>query len=151
LIELAATILTEGRNPEIGELVHHGGIAYALTGLLRAFPHHAARRQLFVPLDVLDRHGARAEDVFAGKPTPQLRAALSEMRELARRHLDQARALVSAAPPAIAPALLPLVLVRPRLARMERRRDPFRPDDLPQWRRQWIVWRSARKGLTSYL
>jgi hypothetical protein len=28
---------------------------------------------------------------------------------------------------------------------MERRRyDPFVPDPLPQWRRQWLIWRAAR-------
>jgi phytoene synthase len=153
LIELAATILSEGRNPEIKELICHGGIAYAVAGLLRAFPHHAARRQLYVPLEVLDRHRARAEDVFAGMATPQLRAALSEMQDLARGHLDRVRVLKSAAPAAVAPALLPLALVRSSLARMarRRRRDPFRPDDTPAWRRQWIIWRAARKGLTTYL
>ena len=46
------------------------------------------------------------------------------------------------------PALLPVALVLPALDRMERRfYQPLRPTELPQWRRQWILWRAARKGL----
>jgi phytoene synthase len=44
------------------------------------------------------------------------------------------------------PALLPVALVRAYLARMERADyDPFRtPVDVPQWRKQWLLWRAAR-------
>ena len=35
-----------------------------LTGLLKAFPIHAARGQLYVPLDVLERHGAGRPEVL---------------------------------------------------------------------------------------
>jgi phytoene synthase len=114
LIDLAARILNDGRNPAIGELAQHAGIAYAITGLLRSFPIHAVRCQLYVPLEVMRRHNAQTEDVFAAKPTLELRAALAEMRLHARRHLAAARALLDAMPASVAPALLPVVLVRPR-------------------------------------
>ena len=43
---------------------------------------------------------------------------------------------------------MPIALVRPALDRMERRSyQPLRPTELPQWRRKWILWRAARKGL----
>ena len=36
--------------------------------------------------------------------------------------------------------------VRPTLARMERRDyDPFVPVEIAQWRRQWLIWRAARR------
>ena len=38
VIDLAARILSDGRDPGIGDLAHHAGIAYAIAGLLRAFP-----------------------------------------------------------------------------------------------------------------
>jgi phytoene synthase len=148
LIELGARILHDGRDPGAGDLSGHAGIAYAIAGLLRALPRHAARRQLYVPLDTLQCYGARAEDVFAGSATTELRAALAELRLRARQHLAAAGAHIGGAPPTIAPALLPVALVRPMLDRMERRSyDPFHPPEIAQWRRQWRLWRVARNGL----
>jgi 15-cis-phytoene synthase len=142
-----ATLILDGENvSRIGTLARHAGIAYAIAGLLASFAHHAARRQLYVPLDVLERHGADPQDIYAGRATPELRAALAEMRSHVRRHLDEARALVASAPPAAAPALLPASLARAVLDRMERRGyDPLRPFEFPQWRRQWLLWRAARR------
>jgi len=152
VIDLAARILGDGREPPVTELVGHAGIAYSFTGLLRALPIHAARRQLFIPVDVMERHHAQAEDVFAKKPTLELRAALAEMRLYARRHLATARDLLKTAPESVMPALLPLALLRPALARMERRfYQPFRLGDPAQWRRQWTLWRAARSGLARAL
>ncbi len=147
-IELAARILMDGRDPGIGALAGHAGIAYAIAGLLRALPVHAARGQIYLPAAVLRRHGAEAADLLAGRATVELRAALAELRLRARQHLAAARPLLAAAPPAALPALLPVALVRPVLSRMERRRyRPFHPADLPQWRRQWALWRAARSDL----
>jgi phytoene synthase len=44
------------------------------------------------------------------------------------------------------PALLPVALAGPTLARMERRDyDPFVPIEIAPWRRQWLIWRAARQ------
>jgi 15-cis-phytoene synthase len=49
-------------------------------------------------------------------------------------------------PPAVMPALLPVALAGPTLARMERRNyDPFTPVEIAPWRRQLIIWRAARQ------
>ena len=146
LLDLAARVLRDGKEPGAPDLIGHAGIAYALAGLLRALPVHAGRRQLYVPADLMRRYGAQSEDAFAGKATAELRAALAELRLRARQHLTAARDLAGGAPAAIIPALLPAALARPALDRMEHRRyQPFRPIELPQWRRQWILWRAARK------
>src|SRR6266516_3628576 len=115
------------------------------AGLIAAFPIHAARGQLFVPLEILARHGATREHVAGRQATPQLRAALAELRAHGRRHLREAQRLLAAAPAAIMPALLPVALAGPTLARMERRGyDPFTPIEIAAWRRQLILWRAAR-------
>jgi phytoene synthase len=144
LITLAAQILNDGRVLDIDALAGHAGQAQAIAGLLKAFPVHAARGQLFVPLEILERHGAQRSDAVSGEGTPELRAALAEMRLTARRHLAAARDLLAAAPPSVMPALLPVALAGPTLARMERRYDPFVPVEIAQWRRQWLIWRAAR-------
>jgi phytoene synthase len=147
-IELAARILGDGRDPADGSLTEHAGIAYAIVGLLRALPIHSARNQLYIPGDLLQRYGAEPSDVLAGHATTEVRATLAELRLLARRHLEQARNLSAALPVSLAPALLPLALVRPALDRMERRGyQPFQVGEMPQWRRQWALWRAARSDL----
>jgi 15-cis-phytoene synthase len=152
LVELAARILVDGRDPGIAALAGHAGIAYAIAGLLRALPIHAGRGQIYLPAEVMQRHGAGAADLLAGRATAELRAALAELRLRARSHLTAARPLLANAPAAALPALLPVALVRPALARMERRRyRPFQPADLPQWRRQWALWRAARSDLRTKL
>ena len=75
-----------------------------------------------------------------------MRAALAELRLIARRHLAKARELVAAAPPAVIPALLVLAPAAATLTRMERRDyEPFVPVEIAQWRRQWLIWRAARR------
>src|SRR6185312_17149252 len=75
LMEMAARILADGRDLGTSDLTRHAGIAYAIAGLLRALPVHAARGQLYLPADVLRRHGAEAADLLAGRATVELRAA----------------------------------------------------------------------------
>jgi phytoene synthase len=155
VFEVAARIL-DGSGPSTDKLARHAGAAYALAEQLRLFPRHAGRRQLFIPLDILERYGAKAEDIFAGKATPELRAALAEMRLHIRGHLTAANELLATAPASVLAAFLPVALVRPLLKAMERGRyDPFHPIEVPQWRRQWTLWRAARRpramaALTSY-
>jgi phytoene synthase len=146
LIALAMQVLDDGRGGHASALAHHAGLAHAVAGLLRAFPAHAARGQLYVPLEVLQRHGTTGDAAIRPPASQQLRAALAELRQHARHHLDKAQALLPTAPPAVLPALLPVAPVRALLARMERADyDPFVPIEIAQWRRQWQMWRAARR------
>jgi phytoene synthase len=143
LVAVAAQVLADGL--DIGALSHHAGLAHAFAGLLAACPVYAARGKVFVPLDILARHGAAREDAVGGPATPQLHAALAELRLHARRHLRAAQELLDPAPPAAIPALLPVALAGPTLARMERRGyDPFTPIEVAPWRRQLRIWRAAK-------
>lgn len=142
LLALAAQIL--GGEGEVTEPVANpAGIAHAIVGLIRAFPLHAARRQLYVPLELLDRHGVEPQDIFAGKSSENLRGALAELQAVARRHLLAAHQQIATLPDAAMSAFLPVALVRPVLDRLARC-DPFAPAELSPWRRQWLIWRAAR-------
>jgi phytoene synthase len=142
LIVLSARIL--GDVSSLSEVAFHAGVAHAIARLLEALPVDAARGQLYVPIEVLDRHGVTRKDVAVGHATPQLHAALGEMRRKARGHLAQAARLAADMPTELLPAVLPIALVRPVLDHMERH-DPFAPGRLAQWRRQWRLWRAARR------
>jgi phytoene synthase len=146
LIELAARILTDVEMPGLGEVALHAGIAHAIARLLQAFPIHTARGQLFLPLDLLERHGVRRGELRSQQSAIGLRAAMAELRGTAREHLKQAGPLAAQLPEAALPALLPVALARPLLDRMERKDyDPFAGVDLAQWRRQWLFWRAAAR------
>lgn len=146
LMALAADSLAEARPAEFDRLVGHAGRAHAIAGLLSALPVQAARGQLYVPLDVLERHGAGRADIAAGVASPAVRAALADLRQVARDHLAAARGLAGAMSPALLPALLPVAPVPAMLGRMERRGyDPFVRDEIAPWRRQWLIWRASRK------
>jgi phytoene synthase len=131
----------------VAEAAEPAGLAYALTGLMRAFPLHAARGQLYLPLDVLARHGASRDDILSGRVTPALSLALAELRDHVGRHLMELRARLASIPRAALPAFLPAALIEAYLAPMQRADyDPFKTVEVAQWRRQWILWRAARRA-----
>src|SRR5262249_35211342 len=146
LFRLAATLLSNRELPGIGNLLQQAARAYAITGLLRAFALHASRGQLYLPLDLLARHGVHRNDVIVGKSGPALASALAEVRALARDHYRSALSDLSRVPQQARAAFLPLALVPLYLDRMETASyKPFEPSaDVPQWRRQWRLWRAAR-------
>ncbi|ARQ01785.1 phytoene/squalene synthase family protein [Pseudorhodoplanes sinuspersici] len=57
---------------------------------------------------------------------------------VARHHLDAVKALITSLPDAVLPAFLPLALIAHDRAQ------------LPQWRKQWVLWRASR-NLSAWL
>jgi phytoene synthase len=143
LIALAAQILDADAMTDALAAAEPAGIAYGITGLLRAFPVHTARRQLYAPTEILMRHKVSMHELFAGKSSSALDAALREMRSLARRYLAAAHERVLALPAQALPAFLAVSLVWPSLDLLERS-NPFAPKEISAWRRQWLIWRAAR-------
>jgi phytoene synthase len=140
LIALAAQVVT---GADVQGIAEPAGLAAGITGILRAFPFHIARRQLYVPTELLDRHQVHLHDLFAGRSSAGLVAAFAELRHLARYHLAAAGKEMKALPDAAIPAFLPVALTEPSLDRLDRS-DPFAPAELAPWRRQWLIWRAAR-------
>jgi 15-cis-phytoene synthase len=144
LIDIAADMLGADRS-ETMMLIRSAGIAYTVTGILSGLSRNAARGQLFIPQEVLDRHGVTRETIMAREVSEPLKAALAELRRHAYRQLAAARADMAYAPPAIWPALLPIALVGPVLRPMDRRGyEPFDVAPLSQFKRQWLLWRAGR-------
>lgn len=146
VFELAGR-LVGGPNELANEAAEHAGQAYGIAGLLRAFPLHASRGRIFLPQDLLEEFKVSTADLLAGRPSPALATALRALRQDARSHLQAAHQRLAALPPTARVAFLPLALVDAYLARMDAGDyDPFRtPIDVPQWRRQWTLWRAARR------
>jgi phytoene synthase len=133
------------QSPEIDHLARHAGLAQGIAQVIAALPLDASRRQLFVPLQLLERHGSGMEQVYAGKWTLPLRAALDQLIGEAREHLMTALALLADAPPEVRPVFLPLALVARDLTRMSRADfEPFAPHVTSRLRTLWTLWRAAR-------
>jgi NADH dehydrogenase [ubiquinone] 1 alpha subcomplex assembly factor 6 len=105
LVLLALEILGVS-DPAAARAARHVGIAWVLTGLLRAIPFHARAHRLYMPKDALARHGVAEGRLFDLKPPEGLKAVVGEVADIARGHLRDARALRRDVPRAANPALL---------------------------------------------
>jgi 15-cis-phytoene synthase len=144
LFSLAARIAGR-QSDEIEHLARHAGLAQGIAQVMAALPLDASRRQLLVPLQLLESHGSGMEEVFAGKETPKVRAALDQLVGEAREHLQTAFRLLEGAPPEVRPVFLPLALVARDLKRMARAdSDPFIPRVTSRFRTLWTLWRASR-------
>ena len=105
------------------------------------------RGHVLVPADILQAHGASRDDFIAGHASEAILAALADLRARARTHLDIFYAVLPGVPEKCRPAFLPACFCEPYLRLMEKPRyDPFKSViELPQWRKQWILWRAARQ------
>src|ERR1700677_2315464 len=147
LFSLGARI-AGSQSDEIEHLARHAGLAQGMAQVLAALPLDASRRQLFVPLQLLESNGSELEEVFAGRQTPKLRAALDRLIGEAQAHLKTALALLATAPPQVRPVFLPLALVGHSLQRMSRAdSDPFAIQATSRVRTLWILWRGSGSRL----
>lgn len=126
----------------------HVGVAFALTGLLRAVPFHAAQRRLYLPLDRLQAAGVSVEALFEGRKQAALPVVIAGVASEARRHLRLARRLRIGIPRLALPALLPATLLDGYLSRLARQKyDVYSPKiDLPPLARQLrLAWKASMR------
>ncbi|SDS16207.1 phytoene/squalene synthase family protein [Bradyrhizobium canariense] len=136
------------QSPDIEHLARHAGLAQGMAQVIAALPLDASRRQLFVPLQLLQQQGIGTEEMFAGRQTPKLRTALDQLIGEAREHLKTAFALLQSVPPEVRPVFLPLAMVRRDLEQMSRAdSDPFTPRTPSRFRTLWTLWRASRTRL----
>jgi NADH dehydrogenase [ubiquinone] 1 alpha subcomplex assembly factor 6 len=136
LVYLALEILGV-RGPAAGEAGLHVGIAFALTGLLRAIPFQARR---IIPADIAARHRVTEQDYRAPRAGLALCIAAAELAVAAVSHLDAAHAQRQRISRSALPALLPATIAARSLSRLKRAGyDPLdptlaTPDPLQSWR-----------------
>lgn len=150
LFLLGARVLGGGaavtRAPLLDALAHHASLAHGLTSLIEAMPRHAARRQLYVPLERLAQFGVSAAALFAGQSSRDLTRMVRCLADEAAREFDEAMKLIPGIDDAMRPSFLLLALVPARLKRLDRDGyDPFRLKPLSRLSRLWTLWRAARK------
>ena len=110
------------------DAARHVGIAWALIGLLRAVPFHASAGRLYLPADLLAAAEITVGSIAAGRSPAGLDAIVEQVADVARGHLNAARALRGEVPKEALAALLPATLATRDLAQLARaRHDVFDP------------------------
>ncbi|HJQ58834.1 MAG TPA: squalene/phytoene synthase family protein, partial [Vineibacter sp.] len=118
-LSVLALDLVGVETPAAHQAARHVGVAWAITGLIRATPFFARQRRLLLPADLLTSHGVNPLSVFEGRPEPGLREVLREVARCARSHLDAARQPRAEVPRTALPVLLPARLADRHLALLE--------------------------------
>lgn len=128
--------------PSLEPAAAAAGMAYGLTGLMRALPVHARQGRVYLPADALIRHGTSPERVLAGETSEGLLTLLAELRRRARDALDQALGHVAKLKAPGRTAFLPLCLVDPYLTALEKSgRDPLK--EIAEINPLYRLWRMA--------
>ena len=120
------------------------GRALQLTNILRDLAEDADRGRLYLPREILDRHGIRSTDPASVLRHPALPAACREVAAIALRHFDAAEAaMAECSRRAMRPAAAMGAFYRAMLDRMLRDgwRDPATRVGLSKGRKLWLVLR----------
>ncbi len=106
----------------------HVGIAWALTGLLRAVLYHARVNRFLLPADLLAKAALDSHDIKERRNAERVAGVVAEIAGVAKAHIAKARTLRSQVDRRALPALLPAVLADGYLAALSRQKfDVFDP------------------------
>jgi phytoene synthase len=142
LFQLAAVILNDGQPVETGDAAGHLGVAQALVGHLAAFGYNASKGRLFLPWSVFAANGVHEQEIFEGRVSEGLLAALAQLHDLAREHRAKADIAIAGLPRTLRPAFAMIALLPSRLSALERGQEsPYSPPrELPDWRKIAALW-----------
>jgi phytoene synthase len=120
------------------------GRALQLTNILRDLDEDAQRGRLYLPRELLDRHGIRGDDPAAVLRHPALPAVCRDVADIAIGHFDAAKtAMAECSRRAMRPAAVMGAFYRAMLEALLRDgwRDPTARVSLSKGRKLWLVLR----------
>lgn len=92
-VGMAMLAIFEAEGRESRDAMTAIGYAFQLTNILRDIPEDLARDRIYLPLEMLRRHGVVEEDLRVGPPSIRLRAIVCEVAALAERRYSDATPL----------------------------------------------------------
>ena len=145
LIQLSALIIDRKSASGVAALSGHAGCAQAITGLMRLLPIHRARRQCYVPVEILSAAGLTVDEFLEGGNEVATTRAISAMIALAREHLAEVKREASTIPSAVRSAFLPVAPVDAYCSAIEKMgaRAANEIADITAFRRHWLMFRAA--------
>lgn len=128
------------------ELVRAAALATGLIATIERLPQHASRQQLYLPLDLIERHGVKREDLFAGRSSPELSAVVQDIALRADTHLQTAKDLIGSLPPESRQVYLGLGLLpkKLRLIALPSFQPLVRSAPPSHLATLWTLWRASR-------
>ena len=132
--------------PEARELALTQGDALQFTNILRDIAEDAARGRLYLPRELLQRHGIESDDPLAVLRDPRLPAVCRELADMAeQRFAEAARLMARCRRGPMRPARIMLAVYRRLLARLQQRgwRDLGEEVRLPKAEKLWIALRNG--------
>jgi len=147
LIQLSATILAPKAAMSSAEAAGHAGIAQLVSGMLLLMPRQRAEGRVFVPGDMLASVGLDSAGYLSGADKAAMNRLVSALVSYGRDHLEKARRHLGKADQRMFAAFLPASMSRHVFDIAESRGGSLAssPVIIPQWKRQWWIWRAARK------
>jgi phytoene synthase len=136
IVTLAAKILSGEAQDKAA---HAAGFAITVSEIVVSLPRQAARGQVYLPADLMQKYNADPANLLAGKADDGLRSALAELIGHAQAQLSDDLPVKETAA-----AFLPVAIASAALEQALKNPDPLRPIELSQLRKQWILWRAAR-------
>jgi phytoene synthase len=145
LIQLGLMISAPAEAQAHAEAAGHAGVAQAVAGSLLLMPRHAARGQVYLPLDMLAAAGLDRETFLARQDGKRLEAAIEIFATFGLEHLEKAQTAAPRTAGAFWP-FLPVALARGVLTRARKQKarlfdNPIAPGPLAT---QWRLWRASR-------
>jgi phytoene synthase len=120
------------------------GRALQLTNILRDLAEDAARQRLYLPREILNRHGIRGDEPAAALRHPALPAACRDVAAIAETHFrEAARAMEQCSHRAMRPAAVMAALYRATLSALQRSgwRNPMARVSVATSLKLWLVLR----------
>jgi presqualene diphosphate synthase len=120
------------------------GRALQLTNILRDLDEDAARQRLYLPRELLERHGIRGADPIAILRHPALPAVCRDLAAVAEDHFrDASRAMARCSRRAMRPAAVMAAIYRATLSALQQAewRDPAARISLAKPLKLWLVLR----------
>jgi presqualene diphosphate synthase len=131
-------------SPDAHAVADSLGRALQLTNILRDLDEDARRGRLYLPREILERHGIRTLEPLQVLRHPALPAACRDLAATAQRHFDEAgRAMARCSRRAMRPAAIMGAFYRAMLDALVRSewRDPSRRIGLSKRQKLWLVLR----------
>jgi len=132
--------------PEARALAHAEGDALQITNILRDLAEDAQRGRLYLPRELLQRHGIESDDPLTVLRDPRLPEACRELAALAeQRFAEAARLMARCRRGPMRPARIMLAVYRRLLTRLQQRgwNDLGREVRLPKAEKLWIALRNG--------